>query len=298
MSLNENANIDTSQVRDAGSGGGGGGLALLPLLFSGRGGIIGLVVLGLLVAGGVIGGNSLFGGGGGGDTQPVNCTTANANRLNDVKCRDALYVNSIQNFWSTELPQVYGVSYQKSVTEYFSGQVNTGCGPADSGVGPFYCPDDDTVYLDTSFWDELANKFGAPGEFAQPYVLAHEYGHHIQDLLGTEADVQRQMQRDPANQNALSVKLELQADCYAGAWAKHATETRDANGQPIFTSVTAADIQQAMDAAGAVGDDAIQKKMGGGVDESSWTHGSSAEREQWFHTGYTSGNPKACTTFS
>jgi predicted metalloprotease len=293
MSLNENASIDTSQVRDVGSGG-GGGLRGLPI--GGGGGIIGLIVLALLVAGGVIGGNALFGGGDAG--QPVNCTTANPDRLNDVKCRDALYVNSIQNYWQKALPQTFGVQYQKAVTTYFSGAVDTGCGQADSGVGPFYCSSDNTVYLDTSFWDELANRFGAPGQFAQPYVLAHEYGHHVQDLLGTLADVQRQMQRDPANQNALSVKLELQADCYAGVWAKHAPETRAANGQPIFTSVTAADVKQAMDAAGAVGDDAIQKKMGGGVDESSWTHGSSAQRERWFNTGYTSGNAKSCTTFS
>ncbi len=292
MSLNENASIDTSQVRDVGRGGGGGGLGMIPI--GGGGGIVGLVVLVLLViGGGVFGGSQLFGG-----DQPVDCSTANPDRLNEVKCRDALYVNSIQAYWQTALPGTFGKPYQRAVTTYFSGQVNTGCGPADSGVGPFYCPEDDTVYLDTTFWDQLANQFGAPGQFAQPYVLAHEYGHHIQDLLGTEADVQRQMQRDPSNQNALSVKLELQADCYAGVWAKHATETKADNGQPIFTSVTQADIQQALEAAAAVGDDAIQKKMGGGVDESQWTHGSSAQRERWFTTGYSTGNPKSCNTFS
>src|SRR4029077_19343750 len=127
---------------------------------------------------------------------------------------------------------------------YFDQAVSTGCGPADSGVGPFYCPSDDTVYLDTSFWAELATRFGATGSFAQPYVLAHEYGHHIQDLDGTSDTVNRQMERDPGSQNALSVKLELQADCYAGVWAAHATQTKASNGQPIFTSVTSADVAQ------------------------------------------------------
>ena len=156
--------------------------------------------------------------------------------------------------------------------------MNTGCGAADSGVGPFYCPEDDLIYIDVSFWNELATRFGADGEFAQPYVLAHEYGHHVQDLLGTEARVRRQMERDPARQNELSVALELQADCYAGVWTNHATQTTDASGRPIFTQLTDADIDQALEAAAAVGDDAIQKKMGGTVDESQFTHGSSEQR--------------------
>jgi predicted metalloprotease len=294
MTLNENAQIDTSQVRDSGRG--GGGLGGLPINLGGGGGIVGLVVLALLVVGGVVGGNSLFGGGG--TDTPVSCGTDSADRLQDVKCRDALYVNSIQAYWQTALPQTFGVDYQKAVTDYFDSQVDTGCGAADSGVGPFYCPEDDTVYLDTAFWNELSGTFGAKGEFAQPYVLAHEYGHHVQDLIGTEATVQRQMQSDPDHRNALSVRLELQADCFAGVWAKHATETKAANGVPIFTSVTSRDIADAMDAAGSVGDDAIQKKMGGGVDESQFTHGSSADREKWFNTGYTSGNGKSCDTFS
>ena len=300
MSLNPNAQVDTSQVRNAGGGGGGGGFGGIPLP-GGGGGLVGLVVLVLLAIGGVVGGTTgLFSGGGSADTNtPLSCPSTGAQT--DVKCRDALYVNSIQAYWQTALPQTFGsqYTYTKAVTTYFSGSIDTGCGAADSGVGPFYCPSDHTVYLDTAFWDELSSQFGAEsGGFAQPYVLAHEYGHHIQDLIGTEADVQRQMQRDPNNQNALSIKLELQADCYAGVWAKHATETKDANGTQIFTSVTPADVKQAMDAAGAVGDDAIQKKMGGGVDESSWTHGSSAQREQWFNTGYTSGSGKSCNTFA
>ncbi|HZD99604.1 MAG TPA: neutral zinc metallopeptidase, partial [Micromonosporaceae bacterium] len=137
----------------------------------------------------------------------------------------------------------------------------------------------------------------AKGEFAQPYVLAHEYGHHIQDIVGTEAAMRRVQQRDPGNANKLSVMLELQADCYAGVWAKHAESTTDTHGTPIFTSITSQDIQDAVTAAGAVGDDAIQKKMGGRVDESAFTHGSSAQRERWLTTGYSTGDPKACDTF-
>jgi len=266
---------------------------------NGGGGVVGLIVLALLVVGGLVGGNSLLGGGddpaGGGD---VSCPAGSATDPENVKCRDALYVNSIQNYWQGALPQTFGTPYQAVDTVFFTDSVSTGCGAADSGVGPFYCPEDDLVYIDTAFWDELSTRFGADGAFAQPYVLAHEYGHHVQDLLGTEADVRRQMERDPNNQGPLSVSLELQADCYAGVWSKHATETTDAGGQPIFLSVTDADISQAVEAAAAVGDDAIQKKMGGGVDESKFTHGSSADRTKWFKTGFASGDAKSCNTFA
>ncbi len=203
-------------------------------------------------------------------------------------------MNSIQDYWQDALPQTLGTPYQEADTVYFDQTVDTGCGPADSGVGPFYCPEDDLVYIDVSFWDELSNRFGANGQFAQAYVLAHEYGHHVQDLVGTEADVQRQMQSNPGRRNALSVALELQADCYAGVWANHAKGTTDANGVPLFTSLTRADINEALGAAAAVGDDAIQKKMGGSVDESQFTHGSSAERQQSFNRGFDKGDPKAC----
>jgi predicted metalloprotease len=301
MELNKNAQIDTGQVRDVGSstGGRGGGLGGLPIPGGVGGGVVGLIVLALVVAGGLIGGKSLFGGGAGtGTDTQVSCPTSDPNRFDNVKCRDALYVNSIQAYWQTALPQTRGIAYEKAETLFFSQAVDTGCGQADSGVGPFYCPEDNNVYIDVAFWDELSTKFGATGEFAQPYVLAHEYGHHIQDLDGTEADVRRQMERDPGNQNAYSVKLELQADCYAGVWSKHATETTDMGGQPLFTSITQQDITDALAAAAAVGDDAIQKKMGGTVDESQFTHGSSADRQKWFNAGFSGGDPKACNTFA
>ncbi|GAA1791268.1 neutral zinc metallopeptidase [Luedemannella flava] len=297
MELNENAEADTSQVTDR--RGSGGGLGGIPIPIGGLGGGIGgLVVLALLVIGGFVGGNTLFGGEGDNGNIEESCSTANPDRLKNADCRNLLYVNSIQAYWEKALPESFGEQYQQADTNFFSQAVSTGCGNADSGVGPFYCPQDDQVYIDLTFYNELANRFGADGEFAQPYVLAHEYGHHVQDLLGTEADVRRQMERDPGNQNALSVKLELQADCYAGVWAKHATETTSRSGKPIFKSITQADIDQALDAAAAIGDDAIQKKMGGSVDESKFTHGSSAQRKQWFTTGYQSGDPKSCNTFA
>ena len=301
MELNENAQIDTGQVEDR--RGGGGGLGGMIPGGGGRGGIIGVIAtLILLLAGGGYGASQILGGGGGGsggENTNLNqeCATGNPNRTQNLDCRNALYINSIQNFWQTELPQVSGETYQPAKTVFFSQQTDTGCGTADTGVGPFYCPQDKLVYIDLTFYQELTNRFGAKGEFAQPYVLAHEYGHHVQDLLGTLPQVNRAQQRDPGNANKYSVMLELQADCYAGVWAAHATQTRDQAGQPIFKQVTQQDIQDAVNAAGSVGDDAIQKKMGGGVDESKFTHGSSADREKWFSAGYQGGDPKSCNTF-
>jgi len=217
--------------------------------------------------------------------------------LQNLDCRNALYVNSIQNFWHSELPQVFGQQYQPADTVFFSQQTSPGCGAADSGTGPFYCPADKKVYIDLTFYTELTNRFGAKGEFAHPYVLAHEYGHHVQDLIGTEAQMERARQRDPGNANRYSVMLELQADCYSGVWAAHATQTTDAAGHPIFTQVTPQDIQDAVNAAGTVGDDTIERKAGQTVNPDTFTHGTSQQREQWFTQGYQSGDPKACNTF-
>lgn len=300
MSLNDDAQIDTSQIEDRrGSGGGAGlgGLRGIPIPTSKTGLIITAIIVLVTLIGGGFGANSLLGGGGDSGQNVSQCTSANPDRLDDTDCRNALYVNSVQAYWQKELPQDFGKDYQRATTVFFSQAVSTGCGQADTDVGPFYCPVDHKVYIDLSFYDELASRFGASGEFAQPYVLAHEYGHHVQSLLGTEAAVRRAQQRDPGAENKYSVMLELQADCYAGVWTKHATQTKDAAGKPIFTSLTQDQINQALQAAAAVGDDAIQKKMGGGVDESKFTHGSSADRQKWFSTGYSSGAPKACDTF-
>ncbi|GAA1390503.1 KPN_02809 family neutral zinc metallopeptidase [Catellatospora chokoriensis] len=299
MTLNENADIDTSQVTDArgsGGGGGGGGFGGIPIPVGG--GIVGtLIVIGLALVGTFLGPQMFGGGDDGGPGVSETCSTANPDRLENAECRNALYINSIQAYWREALPQTFGKQYQQTDTVFFSQAVNTGCGAADSGVGPFYCPPDQLVYIDLSFYDELATRFGADGQFAQPYVLAHEYGHHLQNLLGTSADVQRQSERDPGAANALSVKLELQADCLAGVWAKHAIETKDAKGTPIFTSLTQQDIDQALEAAAAIGDDKIQERSGGPVDESKFTHGTAKQRSDWFNTGYSSGDGRQCDTF-
>jgi predicted metalloprotease len=303
MELNENAQVDTSQIDDRrGSGGGGGGGLGIPIPGGGgRGGIIGIIiaVLAALIGGG-FGLNAMNGGGDGsaqGDNTSLEQKCSAQDALKQLDCRNTLYVNSIQAYWTAALPEVFGQQYKPSKTVFFSQGVNTGCGQADSGVGPFYCPADDLVYIDLTFYKLLADQLGAEGEFAQPYVLAHEYGHHIQDLLGTEAQMRRQQQRDPNNANALSVKLELQADCYAGVWAKNATGTADAKGQKIFKSITEQDIQQAIDTAEKIGDDAIQKRAGRPVNPDEFTHGTSEQRQQWFTKGYSTGDPKACDTF-
>lgn len=302
MELNENARIDTSQVEDRrGSGGGlsGGGIPIPIPTGGGKGGLVGIIIAVLVaLVGGGFGLNAVTGGG---SDQANNtaidqkCSAKDA--LQQLDCRNTLYVNSIQAYWQSALPQEFGKPYKQADTVFFERAVNTGCGQADSGVGPFYCPVDDHVYIDLSFYQVLAKQLGAKGEFAQPYVLAHEYGHHVQDLLGTEAHMRRQQQRDPGNANKLSVMGELQADCYAGVWAKNATGTADDRGQKIFKSVTKQDIQEGLDTAAAIGDDTLQKKSGNPVDESGFTHGSSAQRQEWFGRGYQTGDPKSCDTF-
>jgi uncharacterized protein len=253
----------------------------------------------------VCGGGSLFGsnmfGGGGGDQKADNsgieqrCDKSNKDRFNDADCRNLLYINSVQTYWKTALPENFGKPYQVVKTNYFNGAVNTACGQADSGVGPFYCPADSMVYIDLTFYNELSSRFGAKGEFAAPYVIAHEYGHHVQNLLGTNAKVQP----GDTGPTSGSVRLELQADCYAGAWAFHATETKDKEGDAVlFTSITQADIDEAIEAAEAIGDDTIQKKSGGGVNPDNYTHGTSAQRKKWFLQGYNTGDPRQCDTFA
>jgi uncharacterized protein len=316
MSLNENADLDPSQVEDLRGRRGGGRLGFptgrdgglrIPIP-SGKGGmgLIGLAVfclLGLLFAGGNATGLLPELGDQGGEVDSGEeslaeaCARDNPDRFDDVACRNLLYVNSIQAYWQTALPERFGEPYQATTTRYFSEAVSTGCGDATSGAGPFYCPADRHVYLDLVFYDELARQFGAVGQFAQAYVLAHEYGHHVQTLLGIESQLRRAQERDPGNANDYSVMLELQADCLAGAWASGAAGTTDANGQPLFEAVTEQHIAEALEAAAAVGDDAIQERTTGQVDPEVFTHGSSQQRQQWFNTGYRTGDPRQCDTF-
>jgi predicted metalloprotease len=197
-------------------------------------------------------------------------------------------VNSVQDYWSSALAQ-RGVQYSDAPTVLYSGATESGCGVASSATGPFYCPNDNRVYLDLSFFDDLRTQLGAQGgEFAQAYVIAHEYGHHVQDLdgvfdhIGTPTD----------GPTGTSVRLELQADCYAGVWAHHA---QDSN---IIQDVTPADIRDALNAAAAVGDDRIQREETGHVQPDNFTHGTSDQRDRWFTNGYTSGNMSTCDTFA
>ena len=304
MGINDDADLDTGQVQDLrGSGGGTGPLGRLPGGgFTAGGGIVGLIVVVVL---GILGGTGHLGLGDDTDQRSAgsslrqSCSADNPDRFRRTDCRNVLYVNSVQAYWRTALPASFNTRYDAAPTRFFSQVVRTGCGQADSGVGPFYCPADHAVYIDLSFYDQLAGpQFGAPGDFAQAYVLAHEYGHHVQALLGTEAKVRAAQQRDPRNANRYSIALELQADCYAGVWATHAAQTTDEKGNRLFTSVSRAEIDQAMTAAQAVGDDTIQSRAGGGIHQESWTHGSGEQRQHWFATGYDTGDPTSCRTFS
>lgn len=182
-----------------------------------------------------------------------------------------------------------GRQYQPARLALFRDGVNSACGAAQAAMGPFYCPADQRVYIDLGFYQELNRRFGAPGDFAQAYVLAHEVGHHVQTLLGTAEQIRSLQQSRPNSANDLSVRMELQADCYAGIWA-HSTSQRQLLDQ--------GDIEEGLQAASAVGDDRIQAQSGGGVNPESFTHGSSAQRAEWFRRGYQSGMPQDCDTFS
>ncbi|MEV8438659.1 neutral zinc metallopeptidase [Actinosynnema sp. NPDC051121] len=294
MQFNEDAELDTSQVADQrGVGGrvalGGGGL-----------GIVGLIIYLVLSQ---IGGVPQLPAGSGFDdvsrgkqvdSQAIasKCRTgADANR--EADCRAVAFVNSVQAFWTDQFARS-GRTYQQARTNFFSGSVQTRCGNATSAVGPFYCPADGQAYIDLTFFRELQTKFGATGgPFVEAYVIAHEYGHHVQNLLGTNDRV-----RTRQGPKSDSVRLELQADCYAGAWANHAATTPTASGKPLITDITQDDVTAALDAAARIGDDFIQRELGGGkVDTTKFSHGSSAQRQKWYTTGLQTGDPARCNTF-
>ena len=197
----------------------------------------------------------------------------------------------VQEFWIEEYPQAFqGLEYPVTQTIFFSGFTNTGCGQASAQTGPFYCPADNLVYFDLDFLTKLQQDFGAEGDLAAQYIVAHEYGHHIQNALGLNARMHQLQQNDPRNKNVYSIALELQADCLAGVWAN------DANARNQFDSPQ--EVQEALGAAAAVGDDAIQRATQGRVDPESWTHGSSDQRVKWFNVGFESGDANRCDTFS
>ena len=292
----DNDRVDVGGVDDRRGGGGlGGGLAI-----GGGGGIVGLVIyLVIQLLGGTGSSSSLpqLGSGSANSTgrqessQQLEARCNSSGALDQyTDCRLIKLYNIADTTWQHEFAR-RGIKYHPPQLAFFDGATSTGCGQASAQVGPFYCPADEEIYLDLTFLDQLQNQFGATGQFAQAYILAHEYGHHLQTLLGTEPRVRAAQQRHPDLENEYSVALELQADCYAGVWSTLAD--KEANG----INLTAADIAEAQNAAGAVGDDRIQKKTQGRVDPESWTHGSAAQRQQWFTTGYSSGNLDACNTF-
>ena len=299
MSFNDDANLDTSQVES----GGRGGLAV----GGGVGGVIVLILM-LLFGGNITGGGADGGLGPGqgmelnpGPVQPGDARTnefpqcrTGADANEDVQCRVIGTVNSLQDYWADELPR-YGTRYRTVKTVLYSGSTTSACGTASNQVGPFYCPLDKKVYIDAGFFAELSNRFGADsGALAQEYVVAHEYGHAIQDQLG----ILSRAQQDPQGQNSGAVRIELMADCLGGVWAKHASQTQASNGKTFLKPLTPADIESALSAAAAIGDDRIQRKLQGRVTPESWTHGSSAARQKWFSTGYQSGDLNRCDTFT
>lgn len=290
MSFNDNVQLDPSQVQDRrGMGRGvkvGGGIG---------GGIILLIaaLLGInpsLLEG--LGGTTQDSGSQSQSTALACKTGADADARLD--CRITGTVNSLNAFWPAYLAQ-YNTKYPQPKTVIFDAATNTGCGAATSDVGPFYCPADTTAYFDPGFFQELVDRFGSSGgPLAQEYVVAHEFGHHIQNVLG---NLDR-AQQDPQGPESGAVRVELQADCYAGLWVRHATTQQDPNtGVPFLEPLKEQDLQDALSAASAVGDDRIQKAATGRVSPEAWTHGSSAQRQKWFYQGYKTGDINQCDTF-
>lgn len=279
---------DIEDRRDEGGGGGfglGGGFGGIHL---GLGGTVVLLILSVVFRTNLF---TLFSGGGGAGTEQTVRTgprpAEGAGEQREVQFV-SFVLDDVQRTWENVLPKS-GISYRHAKLVLFRDVTQSACGTAQTATGPFYCPGDEKVYIDLGFFDELQNRFGAPGEFAQAYVIAHEIGHHIQKLVGTERKVRRLQESDPGAVNQLSVRMELQADCYAGVWG-NSTEQRKIVDQ--------SDVEAGLRAAAAVGDDRLQKMAQGHVSPESFTHGSSAQRMQWFRRGLDSGDLAACDTFS
>lgn len=252
----------------------------------GIGGILVLLVLSLVFHRNLF---TLFSGGSTAD-QPAATSAGPDNAAQSTEVQFVSFVlDDAQGTWQNLLPAQGSKQYRHAKLVLFRDSIDSACGQAESATGPFYCPGDEKVYLDLGFFDELKSRFGAPGEFAQAYVIAHEIGHHVQKLLGIEGKVQRLRESNPAQANPLSVGLELQADCFAGVWA-NSTEQRKIIDQN--------DVEAGLRAAAAVGDDRLQKMATGHVSPESFTHGSSRQRTQWFQAGLNSGQISACNTFA
>jgi uncharacterized protein len=278
--------------RGQGFPGGSGGRALsgIPLPVGGGVGVVVLLVVVVLAFQFCSGGGFGIPGGpdlGGADRAPA----GGSGPIEEGSVEDRLdaVFDDIQITWERDIFGPAGRTYRDTSLLLFTDRWNSGCGPASAATGPFYCPADHVVYLDLGFFQELRQRFGAPGDFAQAYVIAHEVGHHIQTLLGTNAAVQRESRANPSERNELSVRLELQADCYAGVWASSVY----ARG-----ILDPGDIDEALGAAAAVGDDRIQQQTQGRIDPETFTHGTSEQRVRWFRTGFDSGDPNDCDTFN
>ena len=259
----------------------GGGLRI------GAGGAVLLLVLSLVTGQNffdLLGGVVDVGAPGGGQSAPYEPSPDEEKLVDFV----SFVLDDVQNTWAQKFP-IAGREYHKTKLVLFTDTVESGCGYAQSAMGPFYCPADEKVYVDLGFYRELRSRFGAPGDFAQAYVIAHEIGHHVQNVLGLSERVRELQQRRPDQANQLSVLLELQADCFAGAWA-HSTQQRDI--------LERGDVEEGIGAAAAVGDDRIQKSAGARVNPETWTHGSSQQRVQWFQRGMEKGTVSDCNTFA
>jgi predicted metalloprotease len=276
------------------TGGGGGGFQFGGMHI-GIGGAIILLILSFVFK------TNFFAllGGGGGVSGPAPASVSDPHTPRGTSSRDqaekplvqfvSFVLDDTQKTWTALLPQQENKAYRHAKLVLFRDAIQSGCGGAESATGPFYCPEDEKVYIDLGFYDELKQRFGAPGEFAQAYVLAHEIGHHVQKILGIEAQEQQMLQQNPRRKNALSVKLELQADCFAGIWA-NTTQQRGL--------LEKGDVESALGAAAAVGDDRLQRMATGHVSPDSFTHGTSEQRMMWFRKGLDGGQISACNTFA